>query len=116
MALGAITEIAKGVMGDRKYAILDVQLTSGANYADNGEAFDYGLVPGFNLQIDFVSAEAGVPTTPAVNGIVVVWDRAAKKLVYFQGDNAAVAAGPLIEVAANTDLSTSSARLFVVGK
>lgn len=116
MALGTITEIAKGVMGDRRYAIVDVQLTSGANYTDNGEAFDVAQVPGLSVGIDFVSAELGVPTTPGTNGIVVVWDRTAKKLVFFQGDNAAAGVGPMIEVAAGTNLSTNFARLFVIGK
>lgn len=115
MALGTVTEVAKGVMGDRRYAIVDVQLTSGANYTADGEAFDFDKVPGFRSQIDFVSAELGIANPPAA-GAVVTWDRTNKKLVYFRSDNPNAAITELIEAAASANLSALTARLFVIGK
>lgn len=114
MALGTVTPIKKTVLGDMNVFIVDVQLTAGANYVDNGEAFDVAQIPGATGSIIFVSAEAGMPTTPATNGTLVVWDRTAKKLVYFQSTTGAPSA--LVEVAAGTDLSANTARLLVFCK
>lgn len=112
MALGTITEVKKGVIGDLQYAILDVQLTSGANYTTGGEVFDVAQVPGLKsvlYGVDFLGAGGGTGYLPS-------WDSTNKKLMVFQGDNANAAAAPAVQVPASTNLSAVTVRIKTLGK
>lgn len=109
MALGTVTEVKTGVFGDLRYAIVDVQLTSGANYTAGGEGFDVAQIPGFKSVVYDVTGDIA-------NGYQVQWIPSTKKLMVRQGDNANVAAAPGVEVAGNTNLSAVTARLIAFGK
>lgn len=109
MALGTVTEVKQGVFGDLRYAIVDVQLTSGANYTAGGETFDVDQIPGFKSSVMSVVGAAA-------NGYQVQWIPGTKKLQVRQGDNANVAAAPSVEVAASANLSAVTARLTCLGK
>lgn len=115
MALGAVTLVKKTVIGDMQAHFVDIVLTSGANYTDNGEAFDVAQIPGATGTLLFVDAGFAVPTAnPATNGIGVSWDSVNKKLVYWQSTTGAPSA--FIEVAANTDLSGVKVRAMCLCK
>lgn len=109
MALGTVTEVKSGVAGDLRYAVLDVQLTSGANYTTGGEGFDVAQVPGFKSAVYDVTGDIA-------GGYQVQWIPSTKKLLVRQGDNPNVAAAPGVEVGLNTNLSAVTARIFVLGK
>lgn len=101
MALGTVTEVKKGVVGDLKYAILDVAVS--ASYTTGGEAFDFAQVPSLAREILMVDA-AG-----ATSGKTAVWDTVNKKLMSFTAG---------VQTTAATNLSGASeiVRLIVYGK
>lgn len=101
MALGTVTEIKKGVMGDLKYAILDVAISG--SYTTGGELFGVAQVPGFSREIFQVHTDA------AASGKVAVYDRANGKLKSFTGS---------AETTAATNLSGAAeiVRVTVFGK
>lgn len=87
-------------------------ITFDGSYATGGEA----ITPGqFSLH-EFVQVHASARPTGAAAKRVVQWDPAAKTLVVLQGDNAAAAAGPLVEVPAAADLSTLVVDVLVIGR
>lgn len=112
MALGTVTVVKRGVIGDMRMAIVDVQPTTGANYTTGGEGFAAA-------QVGFASGQllAVIPvgsTVDATNKTVLQWDPTNKKLVaYNQTANTDVG---LIEAASNSNLSTESHRLLCLGK
>lgn len=111
MALGTVTHVKQGVVGDLRYVIADVQPTTGANYATGGEVFGTSQLSrtGTLLAAMVVGGE-----TDATNKRLYQWDPATGKLVaYHQNANTDVG---LIEVAASTDLSTDVVRLFCLMK
>lgn len=110
MALGTVTEVKSGVFGDLRYAVLDVNVTSGANYTTTGELFSHVNIPGFKVSLLAVSGSPGGSA-----GFVVVYDAINGKLMAFR-QNATT--GALNEVPANTDLSSAAnrVRLIAFGK
>lgn len=114
MALGTVTKVKAGVVGDLRYAIVDVQITSGANYTTGGETFAAAQVPGLTSQLLAVHQCGGGSNN--ANRVVAQWDAGNKKLMAF-GQTANTDVG-LIERAANVDLSAAanSVRLFCLGK
>lgn len=114
MALGSVTVIKRGVLGDIRYTICDVQPTSGANYTTGGETFNVAQVPGATGQILGVMVLGG--GADATNKRVVEWDAVNKKLVvYEQTANTDVG---LIEAASGDNFSAAadSVRLMVLSK
>lgn len=114
MALGTVTHVKQGVVGDLRYVIADVNVTSGANYTTGGEEFDVAQLKrtGTLLAVQ-VCGRGGVDAT---NRVFVEWDATNKKLAAYN-QTAGTDVG-LIEVAANTDLSATAdkVRLFCLMK
>lgn len=82
MALGTVKLIKQGNAGEMGFSIVDVQLTSGANYSSGGEAFDIAQIPGAKgTLIAVVTPPAGQAATPLAAS--VSWDQTNKKLVLY---------------------------------
>lgn len=109
MAVGAVTEIKRGVIGDLKYVVVTV--VGAASYTTTGDALDLNAVTGIN-NIYLVLSDIAGPS-PAVNAATVDYDATAKKLQVF--GTAANVLG-LTEVTAATNLSTQTYTLLVIGK
>lgn len=111
MALGTVTLIKQGVVGDMVYHIVDVQPTAGANYTTNGEPFDVAQIPGATGTLLWVD---GAPSSGVgVSSAQLTWDATNKKLKAY---GTAGSATGLTEIAANTNLSTQAARLICYTK
>ena len=106
MALGTVTEIERGVMGDLKYVILDVQPTAGANYTANGEPVTLANTFGFPNELFFASCENRVENADISEYFV---DIANMKLV-------AIDAATGVEEAGNQNLSAHRIRIFALGR
>lgn len=106
MALGTVTKVKGGVFGDLRYAIVDVNITSGANYTTGGETFGAAQVPGFSSSV--LSVEQ------------VGSGSALRRAVYIPstGKLQALAAATDVEIAASSNLSAANdiVRLLVLGK
>jgi len=110
MALGTVTIVKKGVLapGGIRFAIVDIQPTTGANYTANGEALTPAMF-GFSSEIyhgelspkDEASGTETYIVDPG-NGVSTV------KLVAMASDG--------VEIAASVDLSAKRARGIVYGK
>lgn len=111
MALGTVTSVKQGVFGDLWYHIVDVQPTTGANYTTGGETFAAAQVSRTGNLLGVIPLGSAIDAT---NKTFLSWNPSTKKLV---GYNQTVGTDVgLIEVAANTDLSTESHRLLCIGK
>ena len=108
-----VTIIESYVIGDRQEVIADVLFDS--SYPLGGEAVTAANF-GFDLEIKHIVC--GVARSPLATDLAVVldFDRTAKTLIAFWGDNANAAAAPLIEVPAATNLSAYTARVVAKGK
>ena len=111
MALGTVTSVKQGVIGDLWYHIVDVQPTSGANYATGGEGFAAAQIRKTGNLLGVIPVGAAVDAT---NKTILQWDQSTKKLVAYN-QTAGTDVG-LIEAAVNSNLSTESHRLFCFGK
>ena len=108
MALGTITIADKTVFGDKRCTYGTGVLTTGANYAANGEAIvagDFGL-----NKIDYLQLGSN-----ATNALLVVlnWDKANSKILAFESD--INADQPLKEAEANDDFSTYIFNWMAIG-
>jgi len=95
MALGTVTHIKKGVFGDVRYTIADVNMSSGANYTTGGEPFAAAQLNATGTLLSVIQVGSGTALRRAV------WDKGNKKLL-------ALAAATDIEIASNTDLSAAA--------
>lgn len=93
------------ISGSFRETIVDV--TFDDHYPTGGEAVNTRQL-GFAARVDHIS--------PALSdGYVVMHDQANETLVVFEGNYGEVAAGPLAEVANDTDLAALTVRLRCVG-
>lgn len=109
MAIGAITVQRQGVMGNLKYAVIDV--VGAASYTTTGDALDLFAAGGFTL-IYMVDINVILPQ-PLTNAANVQYDKTNKKLQVF-GTAAGVTG--LTETTAATNLSGQTYRMFVLGQ
>lgn len=107
MALGTVTPVTTIQLSGANLHIVDVQLTSGANYTAGGEGFDVAQVPAASGKILAV-VPVGANTT---NSPMVVWDKTNKKLKLY---GTAAAATGFTECTAGGDFSTYSSRCLVI--
>lgn len=111
MALGTVTHVKQGVVGDLRYVIADVQPTTGANYATGGEVFGAAELRRTGTLLAVMPVGSAIDAT---NKTVLGWNPATGKLVaYNQTANTDVG---LIEAASNSNLSTESHRLLCLLK
>jgi len=105
MALGTVTHVKQGVVGDLRYVIADVNVTSGANYTTGGEVFNAAALSrtGTLLAVQQVGSGSALRRT--------VFIPSTGKLM-------ALAAATDVEIAASTDLSGANdkVRLFCLLK
>src|SRR5438552_11016679 len=109
MALGTVKLVKQNVMGECGMHIVDVQLTSGANYTTGGSAFDVAQIPnakGAILGVFFVNAGTG-----ASLAAVPSWDSANKTIKLF---GTAAGATGLTEATAGGDFSAQTCRALVL--
>ena len=113
MALGTVTHVKQGVLGDLRYVIADVNVTSGANYTTGGETFTPDSLRRTGTILGVIQLGGGAN---AANQVIVKYDTVNKKLMAF-GATDATSVG-LIERAASVDLSSAAniVRLLVLLK
>jgi hypothetical protein len=95
MALGTVTHVKKGVFGDLRYIIADVNITSGANYTTGGEPFAAAQLSHTGTLLSVQQVGSGTALRRSV------WDKDNKKLM-------ALAAATDAEIAASTNLSAAA--------
>lgn len=98
MALGTVTHVKQGVVGDLRYVIADVNITSGANYTTGGETFD----------------AAALRRTGTIQAVLQVGSGSAlRRSVYLPstGKLMALAAATDVEIAGSSDLSAANDRV-----
>jgi hypothetical protein len=110
MALGAITKVDGYVEGNKRIRVVDVILSTGANWTAAGESLTPAMV-GLR-RITYVDATLGLSATQT--GFLVRYDYVNSKLVAL-AQAVAGAAVALVAVTAGTDLSTFTARLRIEG-
>lgn len=108
MALGTVTTIEQGVLGDLKYVILEVQPSSGANYTADGEVMSLANHFGFSSDVYYVNVK---PKNEASATSIAFFERSTMKLLVM---NNGIAGGT--EFAGNTDLSAQRFELFALGR
>jgi hypothetical protein len=111
MALGTLTKIDAWVEGNKRVRIYDVQLTTGANYTAGGESLTPAMV-GLRKIVAVNALGPARSTTPT--GFQVTYDYTNSKLIAL-AQAVAGAAVALVDVTANTNLSTFTVRLEIVG-
>lgn len=113
MALGTVTHVKQGVVGDLRYVIADVRPTSGANYQTGGEVFGAAQL---SRTGKLLGAQVCGGAIDATNKRFVEWDPVTGKLVVYN-QTAGTDVG-LIEAAVNSDFSAAgdSVRLFCLLK
>lgn len=108
MAVGTITVQKQGVLGNMKYAVVDV--VGATSYTTTGDTLDLFSLGGFTT-IYLVDCLIIAPQ-PVVNAPTVTYDRTNKKLQVF--GTAANVLGAT-ETTNATNLSAHTYRLFVLG-
>jgi len=109
MAVGAISVVKQGVIGNMKYAVVDV--IGAASYTTTGDALDLNAVCGFTA-IYGVDVFVSKQTPPAVNAPIPLYDAVSKKFQLF--GTAANALGSTESTAA-TNFSNQTFRFLVFG-
>jgi hypothetical protein len=111
MALGTITKVDSYVMGNKRVKVVDVQLSTGANWTAAGESLTAALV-GLR-KITKADCDLAMNSTPLT--FQVRYDYTNSKLIAF-GQNAVpgAAVGQPV-VTANTDLSGYTTRIRFEG-
>ena len=110
MALGTITKIDSYVEGNKRIRVVDVQLSTGANWTAAGESLTAAMV-GLR-RITFAECNLGLSATPT--GFQVRYDYANSLLIAL-AQAVAGAATALVAVTTNTNLSTFTARIKFEG-
>jgi len=108
MPVGTVTVQKQGVIGNMRYAIVDV--VGATSYTTTGDALDLFGLGGFTT-IYRVDVDTITPA-PLVNAPTVSYDRTNKKLQCF---GTAAAASGLTESTAATNFSTYTFRLLAWG-
>lgn len=98
MALGTVTAVKRGVFGDLRYTIADVNITSGANYTTGGETFGAAQISATGSILAVIQVGSGSALRRSV------WLPSTTKLM-------ALAAATDVEIAASTDLSAANDRV-----
>lgn len=109
MAVGAITVVKQGVVGNMKYGVVDV--VGPASYTTTGDALDLNAVLGFT-NIYAVDVFVSKIAPPAVNAPIPLYDAVSKKLQLF--GTAANALGAT-EATSTTVFSNQTFRFLVFG-
>jgi len=109
MAVGAITVTKQGVLGNMKYAIVNV--VGATSYTTTGDALDLNAVCGMT-NIYMVSTSHFKTTAPTVVHPVWEYDIVSKKL---QGFATAAGATGLTELTNGGSFAASTIVLFVLG-
>lgn len=111
MALGTVTKVDAWVEGNKRVRIYDIQLSTGANWTAAGES----LTPAMVGLRKIVAVNALGPARSAVpTGFQVTYDYTNQKLIAL-AQGTAGAAVAMVAVTGNTDLSTFTVRLEIVG-
>lgn len=112
MALGTITKVDAFVEGNKRVKIVDVQLTSGANYTTGGESLTAANV-GLRKIITVNALGPAQSSTPT--SFQVGYDYTNSKLIAYGQNATPGAAVAQIQVTSNTNLSTFTVRLEIKG-
>lgn len=108
MALGTVTPVKSGVIGDLRYSIVDVNPTSGANYTTGGEPFAAAQVTG-NAWGQLLGVKTIGDGSVNANAGSVRWDQINKKLMVFKAVDATTVG--MAEAASNSDFSAAGAKV-----
>lgn len=111
MALGSITKVDGYVIGNKRVRIVDVQLSTGANWTAAGESLTPAMV-GLRRIVAVNALGPARSSTPT--GFQVTYDYTNQKLIAL-AQAVAGAAVALVAVTGNTDLSAFTVRLEIVG-
>jgi hypothetical protein len=111
MALGTITKIDGWVNGNKRVKVVDVQLSTGANWTAAGESLTPAMV-GLRRIVAVNALGPARSSTPT--GFQVTYDYTNQKLIAL-AQGTAGAAVAMVAVTANTDLSTFTVRLEIIG-
>lgn len=110
MALGTVTKVDGYAVGNKRVRVVDVVLSTGANWTAAGESLTPAMVG--LTKITFAECNLGLSSTPT--GFQVRYDYTNKKLIAL-AQAVAGAAVALVAVTGNTDLSTFTARIRFEG-
>ena len=116
MALGAVTQVEKGVLGPGglRYCIFNVVPSSGANYTANGETIALTNFPKFRKEVFFAAAEPANEASGTDRRYVIdLSTPSAPKLVVVKDDGTS---GVPAEEAGNANLSSLTVRVFAIGR
>lgn len=109
MAVGTVSVIKQGVLGNMKYALVNV--VGAASYTTTGDALNLEAVTGFS-NIYFVDSAPFKTASPTTNQSSWAYDKVNKKL---QGFGTAAGATGLTEVGSGVDVSATTITLFILG-
>lgn len=114
MAVGAITVTKQGVLGNMKYAVVNV--VGATSYTTTGDALDLNAVTGFSTIYGVFPGYGGAGSAktaaPTVNAAIWLYDIVSKKLQAF--GTAANALGST-EATSTTNFANTTITLFVLG-
>lgn len=110
MALGTITKVDAYTEGNKRVRIVDVVLSTGANWTAAGES----LTPAMVGLRKITFADCNVATSSTPTGFIVRYDYTNSLLIAL-AQAVAGAAVALVAVTANTNLSTFTARIRFEG-
>ena len=111
MALGTITVTSQPVKAaSQPLQVALISMPGDGAYATGGTAFQAAVRLALGRQVTILA----VISAGGNGGFVPIFDVANDKLMVYQGDNDGVADGPLAEVPATTDLSTTTFKLQVL--
>lgn len=114
MAVGAVTVTRQGVIGNMKYAIVNV--VGATSYTTTGDTLDLNAITGYSSIYGAIALYAGSASAktaaPTVNAPVWTYDIVSKKLQAF--GTAGNALG-LTEATAATNFANTTVTLLVIG-
>lgn len=113
-ASAAATNVDRALIATGGGWELDALITLSGSYSTGGDALDFG--PFFSQQGQGIVDKVQVD---GVTGYIARYDYTSKKLLWYVGDNDAVADGPLVELAAAAypaALTAGTIRVYVRGR
>lgn len=115
MALGTITKVDFYTVSNRRYRVVDIQLTTGANYTAGGETVSARSV-GLNRIIGAQPLGPAMSSTPTAFQVGITYTSATAVKLVALGTNAAPGAAVAdVDVTASTNLSTFTVRIKFEG-
>jgi hypothetical protein len=114
MALGALTLVDTGTLGNRKFRTYDVVPSSGANYTAGGETITASAVGLRRIITAICDGVAATSTGGSAYSVKALY-QADGSVKLSAHRTAAAVNNPLLEAAGNTDLSTYSVRITFMG-